>query len=776
MPDVNGGQMTPLPPTLVQRVGQAVSYVVAGVTPNTWFGPSQPLMPMAPPEVKGRAYDYPFGFNLDTRPRSSEPVSFQQLRDLAASCDVLRLVIETRKDQMGTLEWSIRPLQGKDKVDNDPRVKAITEFFRFPDRQQTWDQWLRSLLEDLFVIDAASIYRRPTKGGSLFALELIDGATIKPLLDDSGRPPLPPSPCFQQILKGIPAVDYTAEELIYAPRNTSTTSPYGYAPVQQVLLTINIAIRRAMHQLEYYREGSQPDAFLGLPKEWSLQQIKDFDTWFQSTMSGQLGARRKLKFMPGEYKYQEAKPPPLKDDYDDYLNRVICYAFSVSPQALVSMMNRATAATAQASAAWEGIIPIMRWVESILTRIIRENFNAPDLEFKFNDDLEQDQGKRAEINTAYAKIGALSLDEVRIAIGKSPIGGVFAKPMVLTATGWVPVDPQEAADLKPPPIVNPLMGHNGGPGGALPGDEPKPGEPKPTDAANPKNANAKTPPDDNTSTGQEPGAKKLAKGFKVQTSSLDRKQVTRAEAKLAAKLGAVLRSVKADVIAQLKTKLKKDAAEDYADDVYLTGFELLVDATETQLAAVATDAGSRIVAQFGQGPGTALFDQVNDDAVDFARERAAEMVGMKWVDGKLVDNPKAEYAITQSTRDDVQRIIADGLKNNVGRDAIIEQMEDAAAFSDERATMIARTEIARANSQGELAAYKDAKESLGLTITKAWMVADSPCDVCDDNAAAGQIELDEDFPSGDDAPPGHPNCRCALDTQVSDPDDNSEDN
>lgn len=33
---------------------------------------------------------------------------------------------------------------------------------------------------------------------------------------------------------------------------------------------------------------------------------------------------------------------------------------------------------------------------------------------------------------------------------------------------------------------------------------------------------------------------------------------------------------------------------------------------------------------------------------------------------------------------------------------------------------------------------------------------------CDDNADAGALELGDAFPSGDDAPPAHPNCECAL--------------
>jgi hypothetical protein len=59
------------------------------------------------------------------------------------------------------------------------------------------------LLEEMLVIDAATLYPRYNRGGSLYALDIIDGATIQPLIGEDGRAPEPPDPAYQQILKGI---------------------------------------------------------------------------------------------------------------------------------------------------------------------------------------------------------------------------------------------------------------------------------------------------------------------------------------------------------------------------------------------------------------------------------------------------------------------------------------------------------------------------------------------------------------------------------------------
>ena len=54
----------------------------AGEAEN-WFGPLEPINPLAPPEVAGRQWDYPAGYNLSTLARPFEPVTFATMRNLA---------------------------------------------------------------------------------------------------------------------------------------------------------------------------------------------------------------------------------------------------------------------------------------------------------------------------------------------------------------------------------------------------------------------------------------------------------------------------------------------------------------------------------------------------------------------------------------------------------------------------------------------------------------------------------------------------------------------
>ena len=49
--------------------------------------------------------------------------------------------------------------------------------------------------------------------------------------------------------------------------------------------------------------------------------------------------------MPADFKLIETRQPPLKDQYDEWLARIICYAFSVPVSPFVSQVNRLTDVT-----------------------------------------------------------------------------------------------------------------------------------------------------------------------------------------------------------------------------------------------------------------------------------------------------------------------------------------------------------------------------------------------------------------------------------------------
>lgn len=418
---------------------------------GVWFSPGQPLRPVA--QDAERQFDYPFAYNLRLTPRGdaeTEGISFTTLRGLADSCDILRLVIETRKDQIASYDWEILPADLEKDVngyaepltpEQQAMIKQLTKFFNMPciDPQfGIWDNWLRGILEDLLVLDTMVLSPRTNMLGSkVMSLDLVDGGTIKRLIDGSGRTPLPPQPAYQQVLHGLPAVtlsdgqmtaaekgggqNFKANELIYWMRNPRTNRIYGYSPVEQVIMTVNTALRKALSDLNYYTEGNIPDAFCGVPETWTLEMIKQFQGWWDVQMEGDLAQRRKMKFVPMDAsKMKETRPPQLKDEYWDWLTRIICFAFSIPPTSFISAVNRATAQTAQTVAEDEGLAPLLKWLSGRFNWIIENVLGIEGYEFKWKMKAEVDPATQSEIHQRYLQTGVLTSEEVRADLGRTP--------------------------------------------------------------------------------------------------------------------------------------------------------------------------------------------------------------------------------------------------------------------------------------------------------------------------------------------------------------------
>ncbi len=116
--------------------------------------------------------------------------------------------------------------------------------------------------------------------------------------------------------------------------------------------------------------------------------------------------------------------------------------------------------------------------------------------------------------------------------------------------------------------------------------------------------------------------------------------------------------------------------------------------------------------------------------------------------GAVIDAARAAFAGTASTEaltSAVDEIFADAVDN--------------------RADMIATTEIASAFNAGASALATEAKDQ-GIQVEKLWSAEPDACEECQANADQEWIDDDDTFDSGDDAPPAHPNCVCSLELRT----------
>ena len=172
--------------------------------------------------------------------------------------------------------------------------------------------------------------------------------------------------------------------------------------------------------------------------------------------------------------------------------------------------------------------------------------------------------------------------------------------------------------------------------------------------------------------------------------------------------------------------------------------------------------------QIGFEANADITNQANEHAIAFAKERAAELVGMKYVDGDLVENPDAQWAITDGTRTLIRGSVAQAVAEGWSSDRLADELTDSYAFSEQRGQAIARTELARADVQGNMISYRDSGVVEG---TRSVLSSEhDEDDECDDAADMGVVPLGDDR-GGLGDPPYHVACECDVIPELMSADD-----
>jgi len=752
-----GGKVTPFEPGVMAAVARGLASTLHAAA--EWFGPGEPMQPTAPEDVEGRQLDYPAQFNIQTRPRVYEATQFADLRYLSESCEMIRMVIETRKDQMCKLKWKIAykdqqereekkrkaeneklkakkaekdalPKEGPklpfgkasqpfpppedEKTAEDPlaptedpeeeareaEVKKVQNFLAFPDKRHDWATWLRMILEDLFVLDAPTIYVRKTKGGDIWGFEPVDGATISPLIDASGRMPMD-GPAYVQTLKGVPAVHYTFEELVYAPRNARPHKVYGYSPVEQIQWLANLVIRRELHKLNYYTAGSTPDLIMRVPETWTPDQIKAYKKWWDTQLRGNSKERRGTMFVVSGSDPIDTKERALKDEFDEWLARLVCFAFSISPQSFVKEMNRATAETQQESSLTEGLEPLKLWAKSLMDQLLMRG-GYSEMEFTWEEEESVEPKEAAEIAQIYVGAGIKTKNEVREELGMDPIEGLDDPP-------------------PPPPMF--------GAAPTVPGTPGVPPEAQPPEEGAPQAASGKKPNPFERVAKAKPRRKTLPK------INRERPFMEASIVELQGGIAIRLEEFKKRIVRSLtKVAKKRTPNQELEDIITAKDWEAFENWLAKQLAPIYKDGALVAAAQM-----KVTTNLSNEEAVKWAAERAGELITQ----------------ISETTREEIRVKVAQASAEGWSTDELADELTDSWGFDPSRAEMIARTESAFADIAGNRALY----EASGMVSKVEWIMADADvCDICEelDGKIMG-VDIDKS-----ELPPAHPNCRCDI--------------
>ncbi len=223
-----------------------------GLTWGPPFPPGRPLDPFFGWRRAPRTLDYAIGENVQLTPRWNR-ISFDTLKAIYDAYDVAQICVRHLINDVRSLDYDWEPLPGeRDDVTAD--IDQARAFFEFPDRQQPFRNWLAEWLQDVLRYDAGALYVRRNNLGRPFALEVVTGTSLIPLIDFYGRiaadrqeganiiPEVWPggdTPGFLQIIEGLPWVWLTTDDIIYQPWNPLPESQYGLSPLEAVLMTAN---------------------------------------------------------------------------------------------------------------------------------------------------------------------------------------------------------------------------------------------------------------------------------------------------------------------------------------------------------------------------------------------------------------------------------------------------------------------------------------------------------------------------------------------------------
>jgi hypothetical protein len=448
-----------------QTYGNNVALPRAPFSATVPFGPGNPIIPGAINPInpltgrpEPRRYEYQVAQNINIVPTRLVP--FSTLRDAGDSIDILRRCIEVTKSKMNGLDFDI--VLGSDASEKiaaesggdhvramakarekyTDEINRLREFWENPDKANgyTWQDWINIAVEDILVIDALAVYPQPTVGGDLYGFQILDGSTIKPLIDDRGMRPLPPNAAFQQILYGFPRSEFaateedpkadgefTADQLAYMVRNRRSTTVYGFSPVERALPLADIYLRRQQWIRAEYTDGVMPELMFTTDEDWGTNPdlLLAYERILNDDLAGQTEQRKRARLLPKGLTpiVNEGYGEKFKDTLDDYLVTSICGHFGVQPSEIGFSPKGGLGGAGYSEGQAEngealGIGPLANWISKQLTNLSYTYLGMPrELEFKLMTSQRMDTEENARKNQIEVTSAGKSVNERRSELG-----------------------------------------------------------------------------------------------------------------------------------------------------------------------------------------------------------------------------------------------------------------------------------------------------------------------------------------------------------------------
>lgn len=407
---------------------------------------------------------------------------------------------ELKSDEFTDLERStIAYLQKKHEDFYRARnqdIKRIRELLETPDpwftQTKTWENMLKKILNDMLVIDRGILIKIRDEDGNLRGLMPVDGATIRPLIDEYGF--VDREKAYVQVINGSPQVYLHQDDVIILsayPMSDIKYFGYGFSPMETLYTTALSDIFVDKGNLDFYRKGgSIPEGFIsiepppsreGAISQIDMEQLESIQRHLQAIMMGDytqvpIISGGKVTWIDFKGKRRDMQFKELAE----YLTRKICAVYQVSPQdvGIISDVNRSTAQTQAEMTRSKGLETIMRVISEYITvEVINELRPEKDLRLWFEDDDMQRERDRWIVSQQKIVSGVITINQYRAQEGLHPVP--WGNTPLQGLRNWKPEDEDANVGLPPLPPLASLMN----PGGPVGGDNPMAGKPSPMSTA-----------------------------------------------------------------------------------------------------------------------------------------------------------------------------------------------------------------------------------------------------------------------------------------------------
>lgn len=412
-------------------------------------------------------------------------ISFDTLRRAALSVHIVRICIHTLKQKVTKTKWVIQNTDITKRAMKDPRIKEVEDRFKHPNtNSETFRTLLDKILEDLLTLDTVSIEKTRYPNGDLAELYFVDSATIRPVYDEygnqdiiiplhtkeadeKGKPDEELPTSYVQVLDNSQYGGPESGEIVAAwpkrdfihfhmnPQGAMESFGYGLSPIEGILSVVSNILNADNYNSTYFEEGAFPPVVLQLIGQVNQRDLEAYREYLVAELSGNF---HRPAIMATE-KAESLQIHNLKDmnnrdmqfmEYQNWLAKLCCAMYGMSPgdigitdtQGSKNVAENQTELSEQ-----KGYSSILHLLKEVFNQeIIWKDFGYEDLEFDW---VSTDQQNPQEASTMYdrdLRNGSITLNEVRAKRGLAPFPDWADEPMILTANGYQPIDPEKAQE------------------------------------------------------------------------------------------------------------------------------------------------------------------------------------------------------------------------------------------------------------------------------------------------------------------------------------------